>query len=184
MRKEKLSAHHEKLSTKRIRSRRQSCHEFQAAIQVAIISLRLNYRTHFWTPMLSDHCLSSLSVTLVVNWLEFNVPFQHKHDYVRDKWHWCIVAKRLDGLGCHLNPVYTIQPVVKLVWQSAVPCKQTSNRLSNRFDNQLDVCLHYTAGCQTGLITVLNEQLFVQTVRSTGCETGLYNRFENRLYTR
>jgi len=40
-------------------------------------------------------------------------------------------------------PVYTIQPVVKLVWQPAVSCKQTSN--------------------PTGLTTVLNEQpLFVQ----------------------
>jgi len=36
---------------------------------------------------------------------------------------------------CLLNPVYTIQPVLKPVvqpvWQSAVSCKQTSNRLSN-----------------------------------------------------
>ena len=52
--------------------------------------------------------------------------------------------------------------------------------------------LHDTAGCQTGcttgLTTVLNEQpLFIQrtaTVRSTGRQTGLYNRFDNRLYTR
>jgi len=49
-----------------------------------------------------------------------------------------------------LYPIYTIQPVVKLVvqlvWQPAVWCKQTSNRLSNRlsngFDNRLNVCIH------------------------------------------
>jgi len=33
------------------------------------------------------------------------------------------------------SPVYTIQPVVKPVV---------------KFDNRLDVCLHDTAGCQTG----------------------------------
>jgi len=56
-----------------------------------------------------------------------------------------------------------------------------SNRLSNRFDNWLDVCLHDTAGCQTGsttglttgLTTVLNEQpLFVQAVVKPSCTTG------------
>ena len=48
-----------------------------------------------------------------------------------------------------LNPVYTIQPVVK----------------SNRFDNRFD---------KTGLTTVLNEQpLFVQPVVKPGCTTGL-----------
>ena len=66
-----------------------------------------------------------------------------------------------------LYPVYTIQPVVKpvvqLVWQPAVSCKQTSNRLWDRFDNHVE----RTA-----------------TVRSTGYQTGLYNRFDNRLYTR
>jgi len=45
-------------------------------------------------------------------------------------------------------------PVVQPVLQPAVSCKQTSNRLSNRV-----VCLHDTAGCQT----------------------GLYNRFDNRV---
>jgi len=43
-------------------------------------------------------------------------------------------------------------------------------------DNRLDVCLHDTAGCQTGLTTVLNEQpLFVQLVVKLGCTTGLTN---------
>jgi len=39
-------------------------------------------------------------------------------------------------------------------------------------DNRLDVCLHDTAGCQTGLTTVLNEQLFLQPVVKPGCTTG------------
>jgi len=42
---------------------------------------------------------------------------------------------------------YTIQPVVKLV----VSCKQTSNRLSKRlsngFDNRLNISMHDTTGC-------------------------------------
>ena len=46
--------------------------------------------------------------------------------------------------------------------QPAVSCKQTSNQLSNRSDNRLNVRIHDTAGCQTGftagLTTVLNEQ--------------------------
>jgi len=33
----------------------------------------------------------------------------------------------------------------------------------------LDVCLHDTAGCQTGLTTGLTTVLNEQTVRSTGC---------------
>jgi len=33
--------------------------------------------------------------------------------------------------------------------------------------------LHDTTGCQTGLTTVLNEQLFVQLVVKLGCTTGL-----------
>jgi len=53
-----------------------------------------------------------------------------------------------------LNPVYTIQPVVKPVvqpvWQPAVSCKQTSNRLSNRlsngFDNRFDNRLYRVNG--------------------------------------
>jgi len=48
-------------------------------------------------------------------------------------------------------------------WQPAVSCKQTSNRLSNRFDNRLNVCLHDTTGCQTGLTTYLTTGL------TTGC---------------
>jgi len=107
--------------------------------------------------------------------------------------------------GCTRQPV--VKQVVQPVWQPAVSCKQTSNRLSSRFDNPLDVCLHDTTGCQngcqmgmtTGLTTLLKEQpLFVQhgcqtrfhnrvegtAVRSTGSQTGLYNRFDNRLYTR
>ena len=57
------------------------------------------------------------------------------------------------------TPVYMIQPVVKPVvqpvWQPPVSCKQTSNRLSKRFNNWL-----------------LNEQpLFVQPVVS--CKRGL-----------
>jgi len=82
----------------------------------------------------------------------------------------------------YIYPVYTIQPVVKpvvqLVWQPAVSCKQTSNRLSNPFDNRLNVCIHDTAGCQTGLTTGLTTVLNEQTVRSTSCQTGLYNRLD------
>jgi len=67
----------------------------------------------------------------------------------------CANTTSLSGL----NPVYTIQP--------AVSCKQTSNRLSNRLSNGFDNRIERTT-----------------TVRSTGSRTGLYNRFDNRLYTR
>jgi len=45
-----------------------------------------------------------------------------------------------------------VKPVWQPVWQPAVSCTgtQTFNRLSKRFDNRLDVCLHDTAGCETG----------------------------------
>jgi len=83
---------------------------------------------------------------------------------------------------------------------SNTPCTRYS-RLSNRLYNRLYRVNKHPTGCQsgyqTGLTTVLNEQpLFIQPVvkpslttvlvdvRSTGCQTGLYNRFNNRLYTR
>ena len=100
--------------------------------------------------------------------------------------------------NCLLDPVYMIQPVVQPVWQPAVSCKQTSNRLSNRlsnpFDNRFDNHVERTATVRsTSLTTVLNDTNSgcsfnhverTATVRSTGCPTGLYNRFDNRLYTR
>jgi len=104
----------------------------------------------------------------------------------------------------YLNPVYTVQPVVKLVvqpvWQPAVSC--------NRFDNRLcGVNKHPTGcltGCQTSLTTgwmfVYMIQLVVKpvvkriwqpvwqpcwtnsTVRSTRLQQhGLTNTFDNQL---
>jgi len=55
--------------------------------------------------------------------------------------------------------VYTIQPFVKLV------CKQTSNWLSNGFDNRLNVCIHDTTWLQSICQGVLNR-------RSTAAELG------------
>jgi len=104
-----------------------------------------------------------------------------------------------------------------MVWQPAVSCIRTFNRLSNRvvqpvwqtrfdnrvertatvrsigsqtglynrFDNRLNVCIHDTTGCQSGLTTSLTTGL------TTGCivYTNIYpvvkppnNRFDNRLY--
>ena len=100
-------------------------------------------------------------------------------------------------------PAYTIQPVVQPYWQPAVSCKQTSirllNRLSNRIDNRLDVCLHDTAGCQTGLYNRFD--IRVERIRSTRLsnrvvqlvwQPAVYTiqpvvkpvvkRFDNRLY--
>jgi len=112
------------------------------------------------------------------------------------------------GQECSLTPVYTIQPVVKPVWQPAVSCKQTSNRLLNRclytrysrltnlyrlsngFDNRFDNYVERTDRSfnmvvklvvQPGLTTVLNEQpLFVQPVVKPGCTTR-YCHLSNRL---
>jgi len=62
------------------------------------------------------------------------------------------------------------QLVVKPVWQLAVSCKQTSNRLSKRlsnwFDNGLNVCIHVQPVVKPA--TVLQEQLFVQPVVKPG----------------
>jgi len=64
---------------------------------------------------------------------------------------------------CLSNRLYNV------VWQAAVSCIQTFNRMSNwfhnRFDNRLDVCLHDTAGCQTGCTTVVS------------CKLGLTHQF-------
>jgi len=51
------------------------------------------------------------------------------------------------------NPVYTMQPIVQSViqplWQPAVSCIQTFNRLNNRSS----VCVHDTADCPAGCQT-------------------------------
>jgi len=73
-----------------------------------------------------------------------------------------------------LKPVYTIQPVVQLVWQPAVSCKQTSNRFLNGFDNRVE---------RTATVRLS------ATVRSTRLSNRLYNPvwqpavygFDNRL---
>jgi len=85
-------------------------------------------------------------------------------------------------LLAHLNPVYTLQPVVKPVvqpvWQQAVSCKQTSNWLSNWFltTGWMFVCTIQPVvnPVVKRIWTVLNEQpLFVQPVVKPGYTTGL-----------
>jgi len=68
-----------------------------------------------------------------------------------------------------LNPVYTIQPVVKPVWQpvaqQAVSCIQTSNRLSNRLYNRLFNCTAgWTTALTTGCIVYTNIERVVKPV--------------------
>jgi len=53
------------------------------------------------------------------------------------------------NLKSRLHDTTLVKAVVKPVWQPVVSCIQTFSRLSNPFDNRLDVCLHDTAGCQT-----------------------------------
>jgi len=51
------------------------------------------------------------------------------------------------------NPVW--QPVERTAVRSTRLSNWLSNPFGNRFDNRLDVCLHDTAGCQTGYTTDL-----------------------------
>ena len=63
-----------------------------------------------------------------------------------------------------LSPVYTIQPVVNRIDSRLYRVySRLSNRLSNGFDNRLDVCLHNTAGCNR----------LYNRFDKTGCITGL-----------
>jgi len=91
---------------------------------------------------------------------------------------------------CASSPVYTIQPVVKLVvkpvLQPVVSCIQTFNRLSTTV--MTTGCIVYTAGCQTGCTTLfdyrLNEQwLFVQHCCQTSCQTGCQSGLTTGLTT-
>jgi len=56
--------------------------------------------------------------------------------------------------------VYTIQPVDNWLYTRY---SRLSNRLSNWFDNRLNVCIHDTTGCQTGLTTGLATGCIVYT---------------------
>ena len=59
-----------------------------------------------------------------------------------------------------ISPVYTMQPVVKPVWQPVVSCIQTVNRLSKPFDNRFDKRLYRV---------------------HSRLSNRLYNRFDNRV---
>jgi len=72
-------------------------------------------------------------------------------------------------------PVYTIQPIVKPVWQLVVSCIQTFNWLSNPFDNRFDNRLYRVYSrlsnhCTTRFDNRLNEQwLFVRHSGMNSC---------------
>ena len=59
------------------------------------------------------------------------------------------------------------------------------NLLSNRFDNRLNVCIHDTTGCQTGLTTgcimYTNIQPTGCIVYTADCQIGCTTQFDNRL---
>ena len=82
----------------------------------------------------------------------------------------------------HLSPVYTIQPVVKPVWQ-LVKCLYTrhnrlSNWLSNRFENRLYRVYKHSTSCQTSLTTGLSNRLYNsvwQPVEQLGLTTDWTN---------
>ena len=64
------------------------------------------------------------------------------------------------------------------------------NRLSERFDNRLNVCTHDTTGCETGLTTGCIVYTNIQPVVKLGWTNGLtkrlylvYSWLSNRLYT-
>jgi len=65
-----------------------------------------------------------------------------------------------------VKPVYTIQPVVKPVWQPGKCLHTQYNRLSNPFDNRLYRVYKHPTGCQT---------LFVKPVVQPGLTTGWTN---------
>ena len=87
-----------------------------------------------------------------------------------------------------LSPIYTIQLVVKPVWQP-IKCLYTwynrlSNQLSDRFDNRLYCVYKHPTGCTTQFDNRLNEQwLFVQHVKPAwqpvGCLFTWYSRLSN-----
>jgi len=52
-----------------------------------------------------------------------------------------------------LSPVYTVQKLFVQHGCQTGLYNRLSNPFDNQFDNRLDVCLHDTAGCQTGLTT-------------------------------
>jgi len=97
-----------------------------------------------------------------------------------------------------LYPVYTIQPVVNSVWQPAVSCKQTSNRLSNGFDNCVERTATVHSHCTFNRLSNRVVQPAVYTIQSfvkpvvkwvwqpVECLYTRYNRlsnwFDNRLY--
>jgi len=63
---------------------------------------------------------------------------------------------------------------------------QLLNRFSKRFDNRLNVCIHDTAGCQTGtgLTTPVWQRCWTNSCSFNRLANRVDNRFDNRLYTR
>jgi len=92
---------------------------------------------------------------------------------------------------CFINPVYTIQPVVKPVvkpiWQPG-KCLYTrynrlSKQLSNRFDNHLYHVYKHSTGCQTRLTTGLTTGWTNScSWQPVGCLFTRYSQLLNRLF--
>jgi len=72
--------------------------------------------------------------------------------------------------------VYTIQPVVKLVWQPVVSCIQTFNRFSNLFDNRFDNRLYHVYNRLSNRLynPVWQPVEWTAAVRSTRLSNGLW----------
>jgi len=103
-------------------------------------------------------------------------------------WTWVSqITHRFSSTACPegepWSPVYTIQPVTKLVWQPVECLRTRYNRLSNRFDNRFYHVYKHSAGCQTGCTTQFDNSVErTATVRSTRLLNRLYNELDNRLY--
>ena len=84
------------------------------------------------------------------------------------------------GCTTSLTTVLNEQSVRSTERLSAVSCIRTFNWLSNQFDNridnQLDVCLHNTASCQTGCIIGLTTGCIVSCKRGINTSVLIQTR--------
>jgi len=82
------------------------------------------------------------------------------------------------NMPCDCQFVFSVRLMQWVIFKTPFTrYNRLSNGLYNRFDNRLNVCIHDTAGCQSGCQPVVS---CIQTF--TWLSNCLDNRFDNRLY--
>jgi len=158
---ESFLTQYEHTTDRRTDAQKQLLYQYHAALCCHLTKIQgqlANCATIWW---MCNRCVNALPSVLWHCWLDvrksirlcYNGPCSNVR-YVGHSKNLCLCTHLLvygpaDATATlsslvSLSPVYTIQPVVKPVWQQIVSCIQTFTRLTTGLTTS---CIVYTAGC-------------------------------------